>query len=64
MTYPHIVIVDDSDSTGVGAWHFNNSTLVEAILYFRKHSENANGVCVVYTGKTWRFIGYLNQIIV
>ena len=69
MKYKHVVIVDNSVDLSRAdnlPSVYNGCTLSEAIHHFRsKSKENANvdGVCLVYTGAAWRFIGYLKDIV-
>ena len=64
MHYEHIVIIDNQDKTSEAVTHFNNAALGEAIQYYRDKFPGSDGACLVYTGKAWRFIGYLRDIIV
>ena len=69
MKYKHVVIVDNSvDLSRADCLPaiYNGCTLSEAIHHFRgksKENSNVDGVCLVYTGAAWRFIGYLKDIV-
>ena len=65
MIYKHFLILNDSDDSLDldKAAHFYNYELNTAIHIFRKENRSSNGVLLVYTGQSWRFLGYLKDLV-